>query len=197
LSDTDSKIRAPHLYEVDVVRILTFACVIAVHTTSDTIGATDVPLFAVLGILHFTREVFFALSGFVLVYSYLGRPVPMRQFWPRRFLLAGVPYLLWSAIYLFAGTLHAPHLTPLELIGRFIVVVLTGSAWYHLYFLLVTMQVYLLLPAIMWTVKKSRGRHGLVLAVGGVFQLLLMAVYEYWSDMPGWLSAGIQSFFFS
>ena len=105
--------RAPHLYEVDVVRILTFACVIAVHTTSHTVASDDIGLYSLLGLVHFTREVFFALSGFVLVYSYLSKPVPMKKFWSRRFLLVGVPYVVWSAIYFVSSNLYHPVGTPL------------------------------------------------------------------------------------
>lgn len=94
-----------HLYEVDVLRILTFACVIGVHTTSHTIAADDVPLNALLGLLHFTRLVFFSLTAFVLVYSWSLRPRPLTQFWPRRFLLVGVPYLAWSFVYVAASWL--------------------------------------------------------------------------------------------
>ncbi|MEK6344876.1 MAG: acyltransferase family protein, partial [Curtobacterium sp.] len=90
--------RPRHLYEVDVLRILTFACVIGVHTTSHTAATDDVGLAALLGLLHFTRLVFFSLTAFVLVYSYEIRPRPMAQFWPKRFLLVGVPYLAWSFV---------------------------------------------------------------------------------------------------
>lgn len=94
-----------HLYEVDVLRILTFACVIGVHTTSHTAAADDVGLNALLALLHFTRLVFFSLTAFVLVYSYTLRPQPMAQFWPKRFLLVGVPYLAWSFVYVAAAWL--------------------------------------------------------------------------------------------
>ena len=95
-----------HLWEVDVVRILTFLCVIAVHTTSHTVATDDLPLNLLLGLLHFTRNVFFALTAFVLVYSYLHKPVPMKKFWPRRFLLVGVPYVVWSVIYFVAQNVY-------------------------------------------------------------------------------------------
>ena len=72
-----------HLWEVDIVRILTFVCVIAVHTISHTAAATpaNLPLYLLLGLVHFTRDVFFALTAFVLVYSYFAKPVSMRKFW--------------------------------------------------------------------------------------------------------------------
>lgn len=189
--------RAVHLYEVDVVRILTFICVIAVHTTSHTVASTDIGLYSLLGLVHFTRDVFFALSGFVLVYSYLNKPVPMRKFWPRRFLLVGVPYLVWSAIYFFASNIRSPSGTILQTLGRFVVHVLEGTAWYHLYFLLVTMQVYLLVPVIVWLVKKTRGHHIAFLAVVFVFQMALFAYYAYVPGEPDWLASNAKAFFFS
>lgn len=196
-SELPKKHKAPHLYEVDIVRILTFACVIGVHTTSHTIASDNTVLYVLLALLHFTREVFFALTGFVLIYSYLNRPVSMKKFWPRRFLLVGVPYLVWSAIYFLASNLHSPHGTALEAIGRFVGHVVTGTAWYHLYFLLVTMQVYLLVPVIVWLVKKTRGHHVMLLAAVGVFQLLLASFYAYWPGLPSWLTDYDKVFFFS
>ncbi|MCU1514794.1 MAG: acyltransferase [Microbacteriaceae bacterium] len=186
-----------HLYEIDVVRILTFACVIAVHTTSHTVAGDDIPLYGFLALAHFTRQVFFALSGFVLVYSYLAKPVPMKRFWPRRFLLVGVPYLVWSAIYFIVANIYSPQGSLLDMAGRFVIKVATGTAWYHLYFLLVTMQVYLLVPAIVWLVKKSRGHHVAMLAVFGVFQLVITGVYAYAGWLPGWLDDYSKVYFFS
>jgi peptidoglycan/LPS O-acetylase OafA/YrhL len=187
-----------HLYEVDVVRILTFLCVIAVHTTSHTVASNDLPLYLLLGVLHFTRNVFFTLTAFVLVYSYLHRPVPMRTFWPRRFLLVGVPYVAWSVIYFVASNLHTPGQRSfgelaLSLAGH----ILTGTAWYHLYFLLVTMQVYLLLPLVLWLVRKTRQHHAMLLVVSGVVQLITVALYFYWPASVSWLHGYTKEYFFS
>ncbi|MHA7986482.1 acyltransferase [Rathayibacter sp. CAU 1779] len=183
---TKPRARQRHLYEVDVVRILTFVCVIGVHTTSHTAGPDDVGLFMLLDLMHFTREVFFALTAFVLVYSFLARPVPMKQFWPKRFLLVGVPYVVWSAIYVVAGYLHHPTGTIGDLLVKFVVTTLTGSAWYHLYFLLVTMQVYLLVPVIVWLVRRTRGKHWLLLLGALVVQAGLMTWYHYGHSSYSW-----------
>lgn len=169
-----------HLYEVDVLRILTFACVIAVHSVSHAAGPDDVVQNGFLVLVHFTREVFFALTAFVLVYSFQMKPRPMRQFWPRRFLLVGVPYVTWSAIYVLSDWIRdgfeqsAP-----GLLAAFWHDLYTGTAWYHLYFLLVTMQVYLLLPAIVWMVEKTRRFHAAVLIVALLLQLAVTASYLY------------------
>jgi len=188
----------PHLWEVDVVRILTFLCVIAVHTTSHTAGPNDLPLYVLLGLLHFTRNVFFALTAFVLVYSYLHKPVPMRRFWPRRFLLVGVPYVAWSLIYFVASNLHSPgHRDFGQLTLAFLGHLFTGTAWYHLYFLLVTMQVYLLVPVILWLVAKTRGHHAAVLVIAGIVQLVIVGLYFYFPSSVAFLHGYTKEYFFS
>ncbi|MBF4608307.1 acyltransferase [Curtobacterium sp. VKM Ac-1393] len=188
-----------HLYEVDVLRILTFACVIGVHTTSHTAASDDVGLNALLALLHFTRLVFFSLTAFVLVYSYTLRPRPMAQFWPKRFLLVGVPYLAWSFVYvgsewLLSATRRGD--VP-DLVRTLATGIATGTSKYHLYFLLVTMQVYLLLPVIVWLVRKTRGHHVTALVVALVVQLVVFAGYKYFPASDAWLHGYQKQFFFS
>ncbi|WIB25052.1 acyltransferase [Curtobacterium sp. MCSS17_015] len=191
--------RPRHLYEVDVLRILTFACVIGVHTTSHTVADDDVPLNALLGLLHFTRLVFFSLTAFVLVYSWSLRPRPLAQFWPRRFLLVGVPYLAWSFVYvgaawLLSGTTRGD--VP-ALVTTYAEGIVTGTSWYHLYFLLVTMQVYLLLPVIVWLVRVTRRHHVTLLVLAFLVQVAVFACYKYLPDSIDWLHGYQKQFFFS
>jgi peptidoglycan/LPS O-acetylase OafA/YrhL len=176
--------RTRRLYEIDIVRIVTFACVIAVHTTSYTVAPDDYVLNGLLALVHFTRQVFFALTAFVLLYGQLNKPVSMRTFWPKRFLLVGVPYLVWSTIYFVSANVRSPHYSVPDFISNYLIDVLTGTAWYHLYFLLVTMQVYLLVPLIIWFVKKTRGHHRTVLIVSFAIQLALMWFYKYGPHVP-------------
>jgi peptidoglycan/LPS O-acetylase OafA/YrhL len=200
LSDSAAAPVRKRLWEVDIVRILTFVCVIGVHTISHTAAGTaaNLPLYLLLGLLHFTRDAFFALTAFVLVYSYLARPVSMRKFWPRRFLLVGVPYIVWSLIYFFANLVHTGISSSLGVIaGRLLLDIATGKAWYHLYFLLVTMQVYLLLPLVIWLIRKTRGHHALVLALSGALQLAIVGCYFYSPAVVSGLIAYKDEYFFS
>ena len=171
------------LRELDVVRVVTFASVVAVHVLSRT-SRGDVVLGAVLILVHFTREVFFALIGWLQVSSLLRTPQPMRRFWPRRFLLVGVPYLTWSAIYVAIGHAGAQH-PALSLLRDFGLAVLTGTAYYHMYFLLVTMQIYLLAPLIVRLIVATRRHHLIVLAVAMGLQVAKSALDAY---LPGSLS---------
>lgn len=170
------------------MRIITFACVIAVHTISRTV-TDDVPVYALLALLHFTREAFFALSAFVLVYTSLDRHGrSLRAFTRRRFVLVLVPYVVWSAIYVAFGYVQDPHGSAASILIRFGWDLLTGMAWYHLYFLLVSLQLYLLLPVILWFVRRTRGHHLGALIASGALQLVLTGLYMYDPSVLGPLS---------
>jgi surface polysaccharide O-acyltransferase-like enzyme len=57
--------------------------------------------------------------------------------------------------------------------GLFVHDLLTGTAWYHLYFLLVSMQFYLLFPLLRAVLQATRGRHGLLLAASAALQVVI------------------------
>jgi peptidoglycan/LPS O-acetylase OafA/YrhL len=161
-----------HIYAVDLVRVLTFACVIAVHTVATVNPADSVPAGGAAMLLHFTREAFFALTAFVLVHRYRDR-LHIRPFWRRRFLLVGVPYVIWSVIYTGLALITTP-LPPTTALIQLARNLLTGTAWYHLYFLVVTMQFYLLFPLFLRLLRASgarRGGHCALLVIGAVLQL--------------------------
>jgi peptidoglycan/LPS O-acetylase OafA/YrhL len=153
---------SPRLPALDVVRVLTVGLVISVHTVSLQPGGIGWSNGAVLMVMHVSREVFFLLTAFVLTYAYRDRPrVRWPAFWRRRYLLVGVPYLVWSAIYVLAA--GRPSLFP--------VAVLTGTASYHLYFLLVSMQLYLVFPALRWLLRVTAGHPRPLLVAAVVYQL--------------------------
>lgn len=171
--------RTPHLYPVDLVRVVTFACVIAVHTISTTAPLDSVAAGGFVVLLHFTREAFFALTAFVLTHRHRDEaPNPLR-FWRRRFLLVGVPYVVWSAIYACLGLSTAP-LPAGEALRAFGHALLTGTAWYHLYFLLVSLQFYLVFPLFRGLLRATRGHHLPVLAASAVLQVAT----DLWLHVP-------------
>ncbi len=181
--------RRGHVYEADVVRVLTFACVIAVHTISHTEPDTSIPANGFEMLLHFTREAFFALTGFVLLHQALSRPTPLpaRTFWRRRILVVGVPYLAWSIIYsgiqstagFGSWTAQLRHLASN---------IAYGTAWYHLYFLLVSMQIYLLFPLIERLIRATARHHVTLLATSCVGQLVILSYQMYDPPRHGWLA---------
>ncbi|NJC71133.1 acyltransferase [Planosporangium thailandense] len=178
-----------HLAPVDVVRVLTVALVIAVHTVAQQPGGVRLAGGALLTVMHVSREVFFLLTAFVLGYSHRDRaPSRWWKFWRRRYLLVGVPYLVWSAVYFLADG------EPLRPAGRalagFAHDLLTGAARYHLYFLLVSMQMYLVFPVLRRVLAATRRQHGWLLAGAAVYQFGVYAAVQQASalgPLPGWL----------
>jgi peptidoglycan/LPS O-acetylase OafA/YrhL len=149
---------------------------------SVTNPGSSVPAGAALVLLHATREAFFLLSAFVLVYAQGDRDVRPRSFWSRRFLPIGVPYLVWSVGYwLLALGVAALSLSGLRSLG---VAVATGTAEYHLYFLLVSMQLYLLFPALLRLVRRTAGHHLALFLVSLAIELATLSVLQ-WTHAAG------------
>lgn len=164
-----------HLISVDLVRVLTVALVIGVHTVSQEPGGTGLTSGALLTVMHVSREVFFLLTAFVLVYTYRDRAATdWPGFWRRRYLLIGVPYLVWTAVYVSAA--GEP--------SAFLREVLSGRATYHLYFLLVSMQLYLIFPVLLRLLRATARRPGRLLAAAAAYQLAAYAVAPHLSDYP-------------
>lgn len=179
--------RARHVDELDIVRVLTFACVIGVHVVSHENGSTNVTAGGVLMILHFTREAFFWLTGFVLTLHYGRRRFNVPHFWRRRFQLVGIPYVLWSVLYVVVTLVHDPSKRSQwgSLLGKDL---LFGQAWYHLYFLLVSLQIYLLFPLLAALVRATERHHLALLAVAFVLQLGILAGLKWVAPYSGWAS---------
>jgi poly(3-hydroxybutyrate) depolymerase/peptidoglycan/LPS O-acetylase OafA/YrhL len=173
-----------HIVAFDLVRLMIIAFVVGVHTLSNGGGTVNGLLGAVITVFHTSRELFFLLTAFVLVYNYGKRPrIKWLPFWWRRYRLVIPAYVAWTAIYLFAdGTsIHPLH----RALAQFWYDLHTGNSRYHMYFLLVTMQMYLLFPLLRWLLRKTEGHHRALFVVALVYQLVLtFAVHDQWSA-PG------------
>jgi peptidoglycan/LPS O-acetylase OafA/YrhL len=175
--------RIPHL---EVLRLVPMLGVVATHSLMFTQPAESLGSNGVLIFLHANREIFFFVSAFVLVYSSgaLSGRAAVARFWRRRYPLVLVPYLAWTFIYWIpVGGLPWP---PGPALRQLVVNLTTG--WFHLYFLLVTMQLYLAFPLLAWLIRRTAGHHRLLLALSLTVQLAFTALMQYaWGWAPGWL----------
>ncbi|HVV30771.1 MAG TPA: acyltransferase, partial [Mycobacteriales bacterium] len=165
-----------HLYQVDIVRLLTFLAVMAVHSVAFTQTNENEVAGGVLMVLQFGRELFFALTGFVLVHA-ARRPTRLWPFWRKRFTYVLVPYLGWSAIYI-AYRQAQSWAPPLTWHG-FWWDLLTGGAQYHLYFLLVSMQLYAVFPWLLRFLRATAAHAVSVLAVVSALNLGWLALLHF------------------
>jgi peptidoglycan/LPS O-acetylase OafA/YrhL len=162
-----------------MVRALTFSCVIAVHTISTVNPIDSKPWDGAVVLLHFTRSAFFVLSAMVLTTRYADRGPRPVSFWRRRFVLVGIPFIAWTLIYSAIGLAAVP-----RSFGESVIAVLynlgTGRGWFHLYFLLVSLQFYLLFPLFIRLLRATMGRHCYLIAVSALLQF----GYDLWVHDP-------------
>jgi len=138
----------PYLYELDPLRVVTALCVVAVHVLTFTayLNRSTQGLQiqnATVTTLHFTREVFMFVTALALTHVYFGRPFPLKRFWVRRGIGVLLPYCIWSVVYVWV---NMPQHSLVAFIEKAAFETLTGGASYQLYYILLTLQFYVLLP---------------------------------------------------
>ncbi|MFN4032250.1 MAG: acyltransferase [Fimbriimonadales bacterium] len=121
--------------------------------------------------LHYAVPAFLMMTAFVLMRSLL-REFNLKRYAANRLLRALLPYLLWSGLYLVYCTylLSAP---PSWL--RWADYLFWGKAYFHLYFLAVAMQLYVLLPLLLPVARRRPPFWAVLIAIVA----LTMAVYGF------------------
>jgi surface polysaccharide O-acyltransferase-like enzyme len=163
------------IYAIDFARVVVISNVVAVHVLAQL--QTTVAVGAIGMMMHVNRELFLMISGLVLSFSYGLRPqVNWRAFFRRRYMLILVPFVTWTVIYSLTSAEFGRHLgKDLVLVGGFLV---TGRASYHLYFMLILLQLYLVFPLLRRFMNATRGRHLRMLAIAGIWQLVFSAIVQ-------------------
>ncbi|HHY96154.1 MAG TPA: acyltransferase [Firmicutes bacterium] len=175
----------PHIGEVDYLRVLGLSTIVLLHTWGFyllmPVASPYSRVAQELGInlLRFGRQLFMFVTGMVVFYNYGGRKMNVGRFFARRLNNLIIPYVIWTAFYLFLKRLS--HLVAWSDFKGFATLwlqnVLNGNGYMHLYYVLVAVQFYLLVP---WLVSRFRFRRPgraakAILGLG----LILYAVYYY------------------
>jgi poly(3-hydroxybutyrate) depolymerase/peptidoglycan/LPS O-acetylase OafA/YrhL len=157
-----------------MIRLIIMVFVVSVHTLAFAGGTVTMSIGAVTTIFHTSRELFLMLTALVLTYNYGHRPLKAGRFWRRRFWLVLPAYITWSAIY-YAADGRSRGAFP----AAFLHDLLNAGARYHLYFLLVSMQIYLLFPVIKWVLKKTERYHAWLFGAALAYQAWLTVGLHY------------------
>jgi peptidoglycan/LPS O-acetylase OafA/YrhL len=169
-------LRRPYVYELDPLRVVTAFCVVAVHVLGFTLGLNqdDISVWiqnAFVTIFHFTRYVFMFVTAFALVYVYAGKSFSVKSFWIKRGIAILLPYSIWSVIY---TIWNASSLSPLSLFQSSIFNILTGSASFQLYYILLTIQFYILFPLFLFFLKRVAHHPWIVLGISFVIEMVVL-----------------------
>lgn len=170
-----------HLYEIDLMRSFIILGVVCVHVISlfnlfsRPGSATQISFETALSTFHFTREAFMFLTGLVLFVTYYRRPFRATSFWSKRFKLIFIPYVAWTLIYiLFTATYVHRHWTVFGMTVHVLMALLTGNQFY-LYFLVISMQLYLIFPLfLLWLKRIPATWHAWLFVASFALQLALM-----------------------
>lgn len=176
----------PRLTAIESLRGMSFLAVVLQHSIAHYAGVSEVTyadgvLMSVLLMLSkFAVPAFLFITGMVLFYNYEDR-FTTGTFIKRRFTDIFLPYIIWSLIYIFfyvwrtAGPAGLSSLEPREMI----LLLLTGKSSYHLWYIIMIMQLYILFPLIRYSVlllKKKYSQTVLLyfLLIAGVIYFILM-----------------------
>ncbi len=148
------------LDEIDTLRGLSALSVILIHVSGFYVAFSSIGFYS-NQIVRFAVPIFILLSGFSLYYSDSTRkPDAYASFILKRLQKIFMPYLLWSSVYLLLRILEGGKTHTLKEIGT---ILLHGQASYHLYFIIIIMQLYLIYPLLRKAVQRF-GRWTLVIS---------------------------------
>ncbi len=193
---TTTKKTRRYLYEVDAMRIIFIFGVLLNHTTTaftqsmtDANGWAHMLLLSTHLTIHFTRMGFMFMTGLVLTLNYYHKD-DWPNFFKKRFSGSGWPYLLWNFILMvFALIVGAPGFSLNHFVSTYASAILHGDQFY-MYYILVTLQLYLLFPLLVWLFKRLEDHHGTIVVVSFLIQLALMFGIKYGLphiDRSSWL----------
>ncbi|HLH63342.1 MAG TPA: acyltransferase [Ktedonobacteraceae bacterium] len=189
--------RRPHVYELDPLRAITAFCVVAVHAVALTtfLNHTSVGTQiqnALVVALHFTREEFIFVTAFALIYVYYGRPFDITKFWGKRSVGVLLPYCIWSAIYV---AVNVPGQAPLQYIQTTLIDIVSGNASFQLYYILLTLQFYIIFPLFLLFMKRVAGYPWRVLSISFLLEVLLLYADYRWVQQGTLAATGFWQFF--
>lgn len=187
--------------QLDLFRAVGILAVITIHATSRTLGEMQgtslfIPFLFINKFSQFAVPSFVFLSGFVLFYNYIDRPLNRKMlasFYSKRLIYIVVPYIIFSLLYFLlrmyvANTWDLPAVQQASRLGNYL---LTGAAYTHLYYVIIIIQFYLLFPLFLWFMQKNRRIAALSPLVGLLLQWGFVILNKYMTSNGYWqLSKG-------
>ena len=162
-SAEDRKPAPARLESLDICRGLAILAVLFIHVSGHFLPALHPPkspapptwAWYALAIpnqdFQWAVPCFLMLSAFVNALS-LARGKDVGKYARRRIQAALLPYVLWSSVYIVVDTLMAHRHFPSPL--HVVKLLLTGTAHFHLYFFVLVLEMYVLLPLLLPLFRK-------------------------------------------
>lgn len=172
------KIEVKYNYAIDIIRSILIISVILIHCSTKSLELVKYDFlgnfltFYLNQATRFTVPLFFFISAFVLELSH-PQNLSFFPYIKQRFSKIFLPYLFWSAIYMY-WVYPNPN-------GNFIFALLSGSASYQLYFIPALFILYLIFPFIHNHIHFLKRK--IFLIILGLLQILLLANDYYFHPL--------------
>lgn len=162
---------------VEAIRGISMMGVIGIHIGAEYLAnpSPNIHLVALFDIgTRFAVPIFFFISAFGLFYGQSpSAPFSYRDFLVRRGRAVMIPYLVWSLFYLLHDAyVYGVGFPPITVLPG---ILFFGNAKYQLYFMVILIWFYLLMP--LWRVLLARMTLPLLAAI-----LLVQVAFDYWSS---------------
>jgi probable poly-beta-1,6-N-acetyl-D-glucosamine export protein len=171
-----------HIYEIHFLRAFACLCVLLVHVSASFFNANGQQFneftYFFNQISRFGTPIFAVISGFLLVYQTKLKGFDFKKFVSSRFTKIGLPFLFWSIFYL-AFTFATQGINPFDAgTDMFLANFAFGHSFYHLYFMSIVFQFYLIYPLL----QVFRSKLSWILLLTGAILINLYFLTSYRID---------------
>ncbi|HEV3186944.1 MAG TPA: acyltransferase [Acidimicrobiales bacterium] len=198
-SEADPSGTRQRLDHIDAMRPIKQTAVISTHALLFFSPlSTSLLASGLLTLTHFSRDAFLFVSACMLAYSYRNsETIAMSHYWKRRFMAVGLVYLVWTVIYFPLAALtpsstfpyfHLPLSSLFSSTGAHNFFVSLTTGYYHLYFLLVLLEFYVVFPYVFKLLRRFPRSHLYVVAGAVLWQFVFPYVVR-----RGWFGFSISS----
>lgn len=183
-------VKKPRLSAIEHIRGISMLGVIGIHVGSQYLAnpVANMHLVALFEVAtRFSVPIFFFISAFGMFYNLdLQLPFDYKSFLRRRLKTVAVPYVVWSLFYLVH---YAVLWGDTSVLSPFYIAfsMFFGTAGYQLYFMVILLWFYLLMPVWVWLIKRTGG-----ILLLGLF--IFQVAFDYWSCFT-LNSANVNNFF--
>lgn len=170
--------KKPFLPSIEYIRGVSMLGVVAIHVGSQYLlnPTPNVHLVALFEIVsRFSVPIFFFVSAFGMFYRMdFAQPFEYKNFLRRRFKAVLIPYAIWSVIYFTHDNFFAGY-SLIPPAGYAAEIFFFGLAKYHLYFMVILLWFYLLMPLWIFLVRRMTPARMIIL-------LAAQIAFDCWSS---------------
>lgn len=187
-----------HLLELNITRGLAILAVLIIHSTSIPVTTLDMDskyyiFYVALNMFSkFAVPAFIFLSGLVLFYNYIDRDMKLKDvktFYKKRLSQVILPFVIFSLFYyIFVQVLGSDMSFSEAYVSLytwdFWYKFLTGNMFYHLYFIFIILQFYILFPLLLVLFQRYKKMSQYMIWIGLLIQLLYLYIDMHYLNMP-------------